>query len=497
MTVYALVGLTGTRLRTDTLHVQWQLLPLDELTAHPFSSTWYLHVQPPLWNVTIGVLARWSPLPLAVSLQALMLVSGAVLAGCTAAVMRRLRLPPAAAVVLALLSTVNSSVLYSGFRARYELPVAALVMASVWAACSNWAERPRRAALLTATLLTMLGLTRSLYHPVFVVAVLGGLLWLNRAHLTPRLAAAALSIPVVLLGGWMAKNQVMFGTPTVSSWSGMNLLRSVQPALTEDDIAQSAAAGEVSDIGRIGAFASYETYAPFVDGCRRRHSDPALTIEMRAPGPNAQGFDATTTPNFNDECFLPLYRQAGADARSLMVNHPAAWVRARYWSVNNWLGEASDDVADGPVSQMLRPLNWLVVVPVAHPGLPVPEPADRLWARDDSISLTVLVATPFVIVAGLRALWRSRRHAVHRAPPAEAAAHHAGPDEAAAVWITAGLIVGWTAFAGITFELGEQARLRSPIDPLLIALPAAAAVGWWRQRRVAAAATAAAQPLAR
>ena len=42
----------------------WQLLDLDVLEHDPLRGVWFLHTQPPLQNLVIGLVA-WSPLPLA------------------------------------------------------------------------------------------------------------------------------------------------------------------------------------------------------------------------------------------------------------------------------------------------------------------------------------------------------------------------------------------------------------------------------------------------
>ena len=64
-------------------------------------------------------------------------------------------------------------------------------------------------------------LTRSLYHPIWLVVVVGATLVVARRHLDRRQVAAAIAVPLVLIGGWMLKNQALYGRPTLSSWVGM------------------------------------------------------------------------------------------------------------------------------------------------------------------------------------------------------------------------------------------------------------------------------------
>ncbi len=61
------VDLTGTTSTPTSFKNLWQLVPYENLTADPFGSVWNLHIQPPLWNLAIGLIGRWSPLPESIS----------------------------------------------------------------------------------------------------------------------------------------------------------------------------------------------------------------------------------------------------------------------------------------------------------------------------------------------------------------------------------------------------------------------------------------------
>ena len=52
---------TGGRFSTAALSTSWQLLDLHRLTADPFGSVALLHIQPPAFNLFVGVVERWSP----------------------------------------------------------------------------------------------------------------------------------------------------------------------------------------------------------------------------------------------------------------------------------------------------------------------------------------------------------------------------------------------------------------------------------------------------
>ena len=48
----------GMRFDTGFADSAMQVLDRDILAAHPFSSAWYLHIQPPLFNLVAGIVFR-------------------------------------------------------------------------------------------------------------------------------------------------------------------------------------------------------------------------------------------------------------------------------------------------------------------------------------------------------------------------------------------------------------------------------------------------------
>jgi hypothetical protein len=457
---YVTLWASGFRMSSQGLRSQWQLLPLDELTARPLATVWRMHIQPPLWNLLVGLLGRWSPLTLTVSLQLVMLAAGMALAGSVASVGRRLGLGPRLAVGIAVIATVNAPIVDAAFRPQYELPVAALLALAVRAAgrsTSAWLP-------VTSILLAAVVLTRSLYHPVLLV-MLGVLV--ARAARIPRRRWATAALPLVVVGGWMVRQQVMFGTASVSSWTGMNLLRAVGPALNDDQL--QAVSDDLSPVAAVGPFHEYMLYEPFVETCKTRASDPVLNVPQRQTGDVGGVFAPRTAPNFNFECFLPLYDLAAADARRMIAEHPGAYVRGRVWAINNWASGLPAEPRDSPLTGLLRVTSDVVLLDVPHPGLPASWDRSRFWVHDVSISLTVVVSWGIVLTAGARrAWWAVRRRSA---------------DSAELTWLVLATLAWWTVLVGVLFELGEQERLRLPADPLVFVAAAAVIDSWWQRCR--------------
>jgi len=474
--VHLLAWATGERLATEPLVTQWQLLPLDALADDPISSVWHLHIQPPLWNLAVGVLARWSLFSLAVSLQLLLLASGCALAAAITATLRNLGLGRGWALGLTAIGTLNGGILLAAFRPQYELPVAAMLAGLVWVATIAPGPRSARAVVGGAALVTALALTRSVYHPALAVPVLGVLLWHHRAHLRRAAVVIAVAIPVVLVGGWLGKNLVLFNTATMSSWSGMNLLRSVAPALEPDMIDELHDDGVVSGVAVVGPFGGVDDYEELLPRCEPAHDHPAVTLEERAMPYDPDALvTIPSVANFNHECLLPAYEQASEDALAMARAEPSRWLLAREWSLSNWFTVPTHPT-DSPVVDVANRLQNVALVVVANPFVPASWEDDHFWVTGASVSLVLALAAGLLVVTAIRRL-KSRPNCADRTAV-----------------VLGGVLVAWTFVVGVTFELGEQERFRLVTDPIVVALAGLLALRWWARRREAAGAPAETSP---
>ena len=470
--VYLLVALTGQRFDTAYLGFGWQLIPWDILSTDPLRSVWYLHVQPPGWNLLLGVLAKLSPFTDAITLQVLMAAFGIAVVYLASRLGRRLGLSARAAAVLALAATLHPEVLKGAFEPNYELAVAALMLAWLVAVARLADERPRRRALIVVSvLLTALVMTRSLYHPLFLVVVLGLVGLAHRSRIDRRTVAAVVAVPLVVVGGWMMKNEALFGTPTLSSWFGMNLQRAVIPVLPLDDLEKMHERGEVSDIAMIGPFGNYGLYEPVVKPCVPEHSHRSLVEPMRTTDPYS--------PNFNYECFLPVFDQAGSDAWAVIKKYPGTWWKGRMWSLRTTVAvsvmpsesksivmRSLDDVYS------VARLDYRGVLSTEGWGTPI---YGRLEAPTDfGLSLVAIYGLTIGLALQAAIDWLRRRRIEARD----------------LLHLLIGFSVAFTVVVGAVAELGEQARFRTVTDPIATVV----AIGWiwqwarrrWAQRQAAA-----------
>lgn len=450
--VYLVVAALGHVFVDDFLEVAWQLAPLDALRAEPIASTWYLHIQPPLWNLGIGSVLRWSPLPDALSLQLLWFALAAATVALLADALHRLSGWRVGAAAIAVVVMCNPQVLTLAYQPAYELPTTLGLVIVLWLV----ARRPRSIPatfIACSVALTTVAMTRAMYHPLWLALVLLVLWWAWRPALDRRTIALAVMVPLLVTGGWMLKNQVLFDHFTLSSWTGMNLQRSVVQVLSPEEIDRLVAEGVISPISQEApyGFVGYERYAPLMPPCSPTRSHPVLTIVER-PGEFAQ-------PNFNYECFLPVFDQASADARAVIREVPSAYVTGRVWATKAWF-MTFDTAYETQKSPGMNALDRLyrvidVRVPVTLSNAPLQSSFYAAASRDTDLAVAKIAFLVLVLVVGCRSGWRVLRR---RGEPVDVAL------------LIGAAIAGWTFASGVLFELGEQPRFRATTDPIVDAL---------------------------
>jgi len=470
--VYVLACLTGQRFNTDYLNYGWQLIPWDVLSTDPLRSVFYLHIQPPIWNLFLGTTAWMSPFSDRVTLQVLMALIGFAVAWLAALLGQRLGLSRRIAVIVALIATLHPEVLKGAFEPTYELATAALLLAVLIAVSDlTRKENVRRSLVILAGAVTVTALTRSLYHPAWALVIVIFGLWLMRRRINWKSSVLVLSIPVIFMGSWMAKNEVMFGHTTMSSWFGMNLQRAVIPVLPKDDLDEMYAKGQISDIAMIGPFGKYELYENVFEDCVPTRSHRSLAEPMRTTD--------QWSPNFNYECFLPLYDQAGKDAIAVIKEHPEAWLEGRLWSLRTTIAvspipsESKSEVMTGldRVFSIAR-LDFGGVLSTKGWGTPI---YGQLEAHADF----GLMLIPMYLTIGWIGLWQILQRLRRKQLSA-----------ASTIYVVGSFTVAFTVIVGAIAELGEQSRFRTMIDPIVtvmfLALVIPVVQRWYRRFRTQA-----------
>ena len=244
----------------------WQSLPTELLRTRATESIWYMHGQPPLWNILGAVLLKlFSSLHMQ-ALQALHIGLGAAIAGMCVQIVGRVTQAPRLALATGLIVALHPALFLFEAYALYTTAAAFLVTSAAYLVTraqeaaaarkdSGGKTHPGgRAALGFVAVVVALIMTRSVYHLILLVGTVPlAVLLIGRPT---RRQFAVLLLLVLLPITWYGKNRVQYGFFGASSWYGMGLWRTAvfdQDPRLLDDLYDS---GVLSPVVHVDAFAA-------------------------------------------------------------------------------------------------------------------------------------------------------------------------------------------------------------------------------------------------
>jgi hypothetical protein len=413
----------------------WQVLDLPLLRDDLLRSLFYLHSQPPLFNLALGLVLKWSPESLVPAVfEAAFVAWGYLGIVGIHALLVELGAPRRAALAAALVQTLSTTWLVYESWLFYTLPTAVLV---TWAAV--WLARAARgragAAVAFAAAVAALSWTRATYQPAWVVASLAILLVAVRTC-APRVrgwAWRSSCVALVLALALPVKNGLLVGSFTSSTWLGMSLARLTTERLDEPTREAWIGTGELDPVARVRGFS--------------RLSEYPVELQALPPGtPNHPALVAPTksdgSPNLNHAAYVRIGRAYQHAALVVLRRLPGLYL---------------DRVRRAFVTWLRPPTDYILVVPQRE--------ALGAWDRLHSRLL----------------LWSSQER--RRAGPTLVLLPAAALFLAALLWHPAArrrellllvafpvLTVLWNLLVGNLAEVEENNRFRVEVEGLMVAL---------------------------
>ena len=284
------------------------------LRTRLFESLFYLHSQPPLFNLFLGIVLKLYPQNPAPLFQAIYLLLGAALTCAVLLLQLRLGVRKPVALALSLLFAVSPSlILYSNWL-FYSLPVAVLLCLAALLLHEFVATRRGRCGFGFLFALALVCLTRSSFHLAFLLIVAAALFFLTPDTRKKTLLAAIL--PLLLVVGLYAKNLAIFGRFSASSWLGMNLWEVVTDQLPRADLKELVVAGKLSPVALVPRYSDVAAY-PAAYREPSRHNVPALTQPVKS----------TDVANYNNITYARVSDAYLRDAAYLILHRPAGFAK--------------------------------------------------------------------------------------------------------------------------------------------------------------------------
>lgn len=419
----------------------------EVLRSDTWRSLWFDHTQPPGLNLLWGLALRIGGEHPERVLEPVFLAVGLGIALAILAVARRLGVGTRAAVVIAALWTVTpAAVLMEQY--FFYTPLELLGLLGVGLALHRWRRRGGLGdAVLVAGAASALALTRASFHPLWIVGVLV-LVWAARPD-RRRGLLAAVAVVLLLVGGWSLKNLLLFGEPSMTSWTGANLNRITTEQLDAAEREDLIAAGELSPYAAHPAFSTFEDMDLPPTNRRDPVTDAAVIDE-----PTRRAHPGLGNTHHRD--YLDVNRTRLDDALHVLTHRPGAYLRGLSRSLSLTFRSGSDWFGYGPNADAIRgpiAIERAVGGGIGDPAVPG-DPDLGSWELRNhewllmSLYAVVLVAVPVRLVR--RRAWRR-------------------PDGTTILTVYLWGTVTFLLALGILVEFGENNRFRSVLDlPMLL-----------------------------
>jgi hypothetical protein len=302
----------GLHMNIWALSAYWQYLDLETLRSHLLEGVWYDHAQPPVFNLFLGSVLKiggnHSEFLFALILKLISLANALLLFSIVKKLSRIHFLP----FLVALVYILSPATLIFECELFYTTFISLLLLISVYYLIRFSESCSWRNAFGFIFPMTLICLTRSVYHIVWLIMVVVILLiyFRNKAVLNKLILASLAGI--VLAGSWYVKNKILFGKLTASTWVGMNMARNV---FHDND---------VKDSSRIEAYAPFSKISVY-----RKFLDPQFENQFKGLNDRdlLEEMKNDSFINEREVSYIPvsdLYQKASTD---YIKNHPGAYAK--------------------------------------------------------------------------------------------------------------------------------------------------------------------------
>jgi hypothetical protein len=303
------------------------------LRDHLFVTIWNLHIQPPLFNATIGLLARLPGTWQAHVAAFLYFACYSAICLATYGSMVLLGVPRRVALgVTIVFVLLDPAQFLFSTTLLYATPTAALVTClgflGIWLTCQPTVTR----VLLFSSVGAVLALTNTSMQPVVFI----GILALICLVLPWRTVVKGASLPVAVLLFWIFHMMASFGTPTTSTWLGMNLARSTTSAAPSLLIHALIAQHELTPLAAEPPFQVLSYY-----GVRPSTTGPAVLSQV---------VKDNGKPNFNNRVYIRISSEFLSNDLKFIELEPKQYARQVLRGTSVWFVPADQFYAFQPLT---------------------------------------------------------------------------------------------------------------------------------------------------
>jgi hypothetical protein len=384
--------LLGVRFDARPVLHYYQFLDPELLKHRLFESLFYLHVQPPGWNLYTGTVLKVFPASYSGIFHAIYLLLGLGICWSIYHLMRMLRVSRWLAFILATWFTVSPGVVLFENYLLYEYLVAFLLITAAVALVHFIQDSRSVWALLFFAAVLSSVLVRNFFHLVYFVAIMSALALISRSQ--RRLVLLCGALPLLVILGLYSKNWILFGSFSGSTWMGMNMDTITVHQLTGEEAQAFVNRGIISPASLLDVGSPLNLYRPYIQ------MPPPTGIQVLDDCVTSTG-----ATNFNCLPFRQVQRIYIRDGLALLREYPVVYLRSLEAAWFSYFLPAGDF----PFFDLNRPKIhgidrfWNVVFFGQFQEASDRKELRRMAAQGARVSL--LLYTGIFLLIGLPALW--------------------------------------------------------------------------------------------
>ncbi len=427
--------LLGIRFAANGIEFLYQYLDPQILREDLLRGLYYLHAQPPLFNLFLGVVIKLFPEATTEAFAVIYMAMSLGLLVTMVWLMRRLGISDLVIAAMIPLFAWTPNFMVYGHWVFYTLPVSLLVLGmAAWLMAYIDSGRRWLVHLFSWTA-ALLMLTRALYHPLWFVAIVVGVSLLLQGEKRKAILVSAIA-PLLVVNLVYLKNYIQVESYSGSSWLGMNLAK--RWPLSQAEMATLRGQGnlppvwhrrpfrEPDELRHLGYFAPENAVHPSLD-------EPYKT--------NGQ-------PNFNHRDYAAISREMQRADVFLILHYPGRYLQRCVTAFLLYI-QPGPNAVDFLVDYDFSRVHLLrdVLTRTVFLGGPIQRPIRML---DPPLNLWVIV---FPALVGF-GLYRVFRGEMSQRP----------------VFAYAVTTILWVTLTSSLIEIGENDRMRWEVEPLLALL---------------------------
>ena len=384
--------LLGVRFDARGISRFFQIIDPELLKHRLLESLYYLHIQPPGFNLYTGIILKLFPNDYAAAFHALHLIYGAAICCLLYHLMRVCGVHRGIAFALSALFIVSPGVVMFENFFLYEYMLVFLLLITATALYYFFARYRTIYAVAFFGDLFLLVLLRNFFHLIYLLAAVGLLLYFGRDKRKAIFLAGI--VPVLLTLALYCKNWVLFGSFSSSTWMGMNMDTITSHQLSPEEAKRFVDSGLISPVSLFDAGSPISDYKPFIT-VPPKTGIPALDEETTSTG----------IPNFNNIAYFQVQKYYIHDGLALLRHYPQAYLRSLEAAWFTYFLPAGDFPFFDLNRPKIRPIDRFFNVVFFGQWKEAPDRKALRAISAGGHKLSLILYTGTFLMAGLPLLW--------------------------------------------------------------------------------------------